>query len=91
MPCKSPAEDTAFGTALVSQQPVQMPAIQRSVGVELGIALVSQQLPELHHAPSVQHFAVRLGKRFVKSSYSLSSSYIRAVGKIRLTLLWHNS
>ncbi|GFV96068.1 putative DD41D transposase [Trichonephila clavipes] len=32
-----------------------------------------------------------LWKRFVKSSYFLSSSYIRALGKIRLTLSWHNS
>ncbi|GFV33811.1 hypothetical protein TNCV_3543611 [Trichonephila clavipes] len=36
---------------------------------------VSQQLCELHHAPSVQAFAVRLMETFVKSSYFYSSSW----------------
>ncbi|GFT18518.1 hypothetical protein TNCV_1708331 [Trichonephila clavipes] len=43
-PCKSPAEDAELGIVRVSQKPIEKPDIQRSVDVELGTALMSQQL-----------------------------------------------
>ncbi|GFY01775.1 hypothetical protein TNCV_1467671 [Trichonephila clavipes] len=75
-PCKSPVEDAELGTVRVSQNPVERPDIQRSVDVEFGTALVSQQLCELPHAPPVKTFAVRLWKRFVKSSSFLARAIL---------------
>ncbi|GFX58161.1 uncharacterized protein TNCV_4049191 [Trichonephila clavipes] len=63
-PCKLHAEDAELGTVRVSQLPVEMPVILPDVDAELRTALVSQQLCELHHAPPVQAFAVRLAETF---------------------------
>ncbi|GFU80735.1 uncharacterized protein TNCV_514621 [Trichonephila clavipes] len=63
-PCKLHTEDAELWTVRVSQQPVKMPDILPDVDAELGTALVSQQLCELHHAPPVQAFAVRLAETF---------------------------
>ncbi|GFV57395.1 uncharacterized protein TNCV_3569471 [Trichonephila clavipes] len=63
-PCKSPAKDAKLETVRASQKPVERPYIQRSVDVELGTALVSQQVCELPHAPPAQAFAVQLMETF---------------------------
>ncbi|GFU90057.1 uncharacterized protein TNCV_2707191, partial [Trichonephila clavipes] len=63
-PCKLHAEDAKLETVRVSQLPIEMPDIQHDVNVELGTALVSQQLCELPHSPPVQAFSVRLVETF---------------------------
>ncbi|GFU39474.1 hypothetical protein TNCV_5011291 [Trichonephila clavipes] len=62
--CKSSDKDAKLGTVRVSQQPLELSDIQHDVNTELETALVSQQLCELPHAPSVQAFGVRFVETF---------------------------
>ncbi|GFW00493.1 hypothetical protein TNCV_693321 [Trichonephila clavipes] len=73
------AEDAELGTVRVSQQPVEMPDIQHDVDAELGTALVFSSTVSYLTLCLFKPSQFGLWKRFVKSSYFLSSSYIRAL------------
>ncbi|GFV29825.1 hypothetical protein TNCV_2082901 [Trichonephila clavipes] len=75
-----------------SQQPVEMPDILPDVDA---FELASQQLCELHHAPPVQAFAVRLFLRkcfLLNLATFIARAELESVGKrLDFTLSRHNS
>ncbi|GFY21984.1 hypothetical protein TNCV_3296281 [Trichonephila clavipes] len=84
MPCKLHAEDTELGTVRVSQQPVEMPDISMTSTPSLGLLWCLSSSVSCLTLRLFKPSQFGLWKSLVKSSYFLSSSYIRALGKIRL-------
>ncbi|GFU65154.1 hypothetical protein TNCV_4056241 [Trichonephila clavipes] len=75
----------------LSQQPHEIANIQYAVDAKLGTVLSLSRFVSCLALRLFKSSQFGLWKHFVKSKYFRSSSFIRALGKIRLTLSRHNS